>query len=355
MNKKIKYFLLLFFVAVFGCREVFDFDYDEVPEGRVVIDGFISDRGTSHVVRVSYSTTINERDLVETRFVSDATVRVHDDQGRTTQLTYDRAGMYKSAPLFRAEEGRSYQLEVVMPNGEVYESAMKSLPPPSPARAEVTVVGDTRTILSNNQVADERGARATSRVQQDGQVHYYQWLVGRLYVHNATQAFDEDLQFCYVRDLDLGRVQLLKDAPASPDQATAYDYELDFIPVTAKMDVEYGVEARLLTLNLEDFEFWDFVRGQIENTGGLFDAAPFSIRGNITNSATGEQALGYFGVYRESVDRYFFQYAELGFPAITVLPCITGPGAQVPNQCTDCRLFETQENYGINRPAWWTN
>ena len=345
-------------VLITSCRERFDFEYGAVPDGKVVVDGFITDRATNHAVRVSYSTTINDRDQVETLFVSDASVRIYDDQGQFTELTYDRSGLYRTAPLYKAEEGRSYRLEVVLANGEVYESPFKTMPPASPARVELTVAGGTQEIFSNNRFADESGARVTTQVAQDGQTHYYQWLTGRYYIFDAADAgdFDNEMyRYCYVRDFDPQVINLLKDSPLSASTATTYEVELDFIPLSGNMYRDYGVEARLLTLNRDDFEFWELVQDLYENSGGLFDAAPFSLRGNVTNSQTGEVTLGYFGVYRESMDRHFFLYDELGFPRIDFIPCFVPRPPSLPHPCMDCRLAQLEENYGINRPEWWGN
>ena len=360
MAKKVYYISLVFFITCLGCREQFDFEYDEVPDGRVVIDGFITDRATSHTVRVSYSTTINERGLIETRFVSDASVRLYDDQGQFTVLTYDQSGLYLTAPLFKAEEGRSYRLEVVLANGEVYETAVKALPPASPAVAEVQITPVRRPVLSNNQLQEEDGISVTSEVLRDGQTHYYQWLAGRFFIFDADRAPEFNNvanQFCYVRDFTPSRVDVFKDVPTA-GQGGTFEYEVDYIPLqgnTGKMKVEYGVEARLLTLNQEDFEFWEQVKDLSENNGGLFDAAPFSLRGNVTNQQSGELALGYFGVYRESVDRHFFQYDELGFPPVEYLPCILPRPLELPHPCVDCRDFDSEVNYGVIRPEWWGN
>ena len=126
------------------------------------------------------------------------------------------------------------------------------------------------------------------------------------------------------------------------------------VSYTATLD-EFGVEGRLLTMTEDDYNFWDKVRRLAENTGGLFDAAPFSLEGNITNRNTGELALGYFGVYRESIDRQFFQLAELGVGSVPFPMCTIPPFATLPHPCEDCRVAATQENFGIVRPLWWGN
>ncbi|GAB5527055.1 MAG: hypothetical protein Roseis2KO_49270 [Roseivirga sp.] len=346
-----KYTLLLLFVLLYACRDAFDFDYPDVLAPVVVIDGYVTDNGKAHVVQVSYSTTINNRGLVETEFVTDADVRIVDDQGGFTVLNHRQSGRYFTAPQYTAREGVNYQLVVTLSNGEVYESAIKTLPAPSPAVADLSFKRESQDVLSNNRVLQEEGALIEATIQKDGNRHFYQWVIGQYFIIESDAAPDE-LKFCYIRDFDEPRVVLLQDNPAQ-DGITEYTYPIEFVPRSAKMKIDFGVEGVLLTLKEEDFQFWDAVRQQAENSGSLFDAAPHSIEGNISGR-NGQRALGYFGVYRESVDRVFFTEGELGFSPGTYPPC-NSPASGGANPCTDCRLHEYQENFGIFAPDWWRN
>lgn len=335
------------FVLVFGCREPFDFNFEEVEAPRVVIDGFISDRDTLHAIQVSYSTSINEQGLIETNFVTNAHVRIEDDQGNFTLLHHFEAGIYHTAPQYRAQEGRIYTLVVTLPNGEVYQSSPRFLPPASPAIAQLSFQSDVRKTLVNNALLDQEGTQVNATIITDDQKHFYQWLIGYYYIHEADLA-PEDFQFCYIRDFDESRVELLQAAPAATGGDMSFEYELDFIPVAPRTEHDFGVEGRLLTMHPEDYDFWERVKSLSENTGGLFDAAPFSIEGNIFNRNSGERALGYFGVYRESMDRVFFSPSELDFGIRTYPTCL-----DIAPSCVDCRDKLSQVNFGVERPVWW--
>jgi len=347
--------IALVFLTVLGCREPFDFDYQEVEAPKVVIEGFISDRGTRHAVKVSTSTTINDRGLLETQFIEDAQVRIEDDQGGFTLLSHLEAGIYLTAPQYRALEGRSYTLLVTLANGEEYRSPAKSLPPPSPATAQLSVEGTTRPILVNNRLQEEEGGQISVTIDKNNERHFYQWLIGHYFIYEADLTpEDSPIRYCYVREFDEARVDLLQDNPAEGDNAS-YTYDLDFVPITSRTEFDFAVEGRLLTMNEEDYNFWEKIKRLSENSGGLFDAAPFSIEGNITNESTGEEVLGYFGVYRESIDRVFFNQRELGFGFTNFPPCQLPPGAPPNHPCLDCRTFLAQANFGVTPPVWWRN
>lgn len=351
----LKYFLLLMFIAVYSCREPYDFDYQDVLEPTVVIDGFITNSGRAHLVRVSYSTTISERGYVETRFITDANVRIEDDQGGFTPLSHMRSGIYATAPQYAAQEGRSYKVIVTLSDGEIYESDYKTLPAVSPATAKLSFNGDVRPVLVNNSIQNEEGAVISVTINKDNDRHFYQWLIGHYFIIESDLAATSEVRFCYVRDFDESRVELLQDNPIGTGGTDEYSYEIDFVPITSKLEHDFGVEGRLLTLNEDDFNFWDKVKKQADNSGSLFDSAPYTIQGNIHNRATGEKALGYFGVYRESIDRVFFTQGDLGFGIEVFEPCSIPPMAQRPHPCEDCRLYEFQENLGTFTPTWWRN
>ncbi len=341
-------------LLVLGCREPFDFDFQELENPTVVIEGFISDRGTSHRVKVSYSTIINDRGLIETQFVSDADVRIEDDQGNFTTLSHFEAGIYLSAPNYRAQEGRTYTLIVTLANGEVYRSAPKTMPSLSPATAQISWVSNTRPILVNEEVQDQEGAQINVTIDKDNEKHFYQWLIAKYFIYEADLApEDSPIKYCYIWEFDETRIELLIDNPETEGGASSYEYELDFIPNDYKIEHDYGFEGRLLTMNEEDFAFWEDVKKLSENVGGLFDAAPFSIEGNMVNQASGEKILGYFGVYRETIDRVFFAQPELGFPLNQYPDCVPPPGVPPDFHCYDCRTLLGQQNFGVIAPDWW--
>lgn len=346
--------ILLVFMAIYGCREPFEFDFEEIDDPKVVIEGFISDRGSQHAIKVSYTATLDDFGVVDTQFIEDANVRIEDDLGGSTLLRHREAGVYLTSTQYRAQEGRTYTLVVTLANGDVYQSVPRTLPPASPATAQLEVTGATRLVLANNNLVEEEGASVTVTIDKDNERHYYQWLIGHYYIFEADKAIEEENRLCYVRDFDKARILLLQDNAIGAGEADQYSYEIDFIPIGKRMRHEFGVEGRLLTMNEDDYIFWEEVKSLAENTGGLFDAAPFTLEGNISNRSTGELALGYFGVYRESMEREFFTQLDLGFNLREFPDCELPPWPyQMPIPCEDCRVAARQENYGIVRPSWW--
>ena len=85
------------------------------------------------------------------------------------------------------------------------------------------------------------------------------------------------------------------------------------------------------------------IKDQIDKTGGLFDANSNTIRGNIINKASIDEVLGFFGVYREVNNYYFYNQTDLPIEQ-DIYSC--------PGLCFNCASIhaETSEE---DKPDWW--
>ena len=278
---KRNWIIFLAFVAIYACREPFDFSFAELDGSRVVIDGFVTDQAAAHQIRISYTNRVSNVNDIENVPIEDAMVVIEDDQGGFTPLRHTSAGIYETAPGFQATDGRDYALVVTLVNGEIYRSAPKTLPSSPPATAKLEVRGAVKTILAPNSVQEVEGASIVATIDRDDERHFYQWLVTHYFIFEADLAIEEANRLCFVKDNELPRISLLQDYPAGPGQDRQFEYEVDFIPTDKRMKHEFGFEGRLLTMNESDYNFWESAKSLTENTGGLFDAAPFSLEGNI--------------------------------------------------------------------------
>ena len=87
------------------------------------------------------------------------------------------------------------------------------------------------------------------------------------------------------------------------------------------VDVPYtSVEPYFLltqqqSLTKDSYNFWNMVRGQLNNSGGVFDTPPVLIQGNIYNvSNQDEQVLGYFGASSIRYMPYYVDRLRTGVP-----------------------------------------
>ncbi len=335
---------LVLLIIVSSCRDPIDLKF-EAEDPKVVIDGFITDQFRPQTVRLSYSSGFTEEGFFEPNPIENALVRIEDDQGESFDLTHQGNGLYESTSFF-AEEGKSYRV-VVNLESEEYASTFEQLPAEAPQNATLSYQAEEKEELSGNGlIVSDDGVGVYANIAKSDQTVYYQWLIQEWFI---AEAFFSPGIFCYVKDFDVPRVVVLEDQARQEGEGDSYDFRLGFVPVSVKTKRDFAFVANQLILTQEAFEYWNDIKEQSQTVGSLFDSAPFTIIGNVFNTNTDEAALGYFGVYRESIGRTFFSEAELPYP-ITDYPC--NPPPVVPNICTDCSLWAGEINLGF-KPNWW--
>ncbi len=110
----------------------------------------------------------------------------------------------------------------------------------------------------------------------------------------------------------------------------------------------YYVEITQQLLSAGIYKFFKTASQQVQNTGGLFDAAPGSIGGNIhSTSNTGLKAYGYFGAVGESVGYLLIDRNKaVGAPVPTA-------DVAVLNSLAACVECENSQYRTPIKPRWW--
>ena len=114
-----------------------------------------------------------------------------------------------------------------------------------------------------------------------------------------------------------------------------------------KSKVCYYLEVQQQAISKGAYEFWKSVRQLTSNTGGLFDAAPSTIRGNVhALSDPTEMVYGYFGATGLSE-----QYINVDRNAGEGIPN-SDPPVFVP-QPSACVVCDNNSYRTPNKPRWW--
>jgi len=225
-------------------------------------------------------------------------------------------------------------------------------------------------INENNFIFEEEGVKITANVQKSAVNKYYRWELDHYFIIESDLGpgltfqekeglENEELRYCFVKDYPFQDVHLLRDIANEADVGQTYQIDLEFISIDNKFEYEFVVESKLLALPERDYTFWSNVQSLADNTGSLFDAAPFEVIGNIreiTGSAEEVAGLGFFGVYNAKIDREFINPQDIGISDPNVFPVCevpASPGPPRPHPCQDCRLYEYLRNYENNPPDWW--
>jgi hypothetical protein len=345
--------LLMLVLGTFSC--ITPFQPDAVTSATsLVIEGQISDQPGPYTVKLTRTADYSYKslNLLETG----ATVVISDNLGNQETLKEQApGGSYQTrAGGLQGVVGRSYKLTIQTKAGKHYESKPEILPgvPPiqqlyyesnyTPATATAPAK-QTWTVFLDSKDPDTVG-------------NYYKWnwthydfaiacqktFVPAKSIYTGISCCSDcwDITRCY------NCINLNSDVNIN-GKAISRQFIAD-VPFTSYS--RYYIEVEQQALSQSAYQFWKSVRQLTSNTGGLFDAAPSTVQGNMlcTNSP-GEVAYGYFGAIGLSVGYLFVDRSagkggpELDFPidipAVTTPPCIV---------CENS-LYRTP-----TKPRWWT-
>ena len=362
MNRSLTHIVicLLLFLA---CTEPFDFEYDEVDKGKVVIDGYLTDELMIHRIRVSESTRLGDFNGIEARYIEDATVNLIDDQGVMMSFSHRESGEYYSDQPIQAEIGRSYSLNVTLKDGRVFTSDAESLQTEQMEPMDIRYEVGEREVLLNGRIFSQEALILSNQVTKSNGDRYYQWVIEEYFIKESDAApvrtIEEEanlpdtaaLRFCYVKDFAEPDLYIKQDIYNTAIEGDQYNQFLKYIALDSRWEFEFVIVVRQLMLDRDSFLFWEEINALSNNSGGLFDPTPYSISGNVTQQNGNAQALGYFGVYKTELSRVFLTLSDLNLVE-TYPPCLLTPSPR-PQPCANCRLWLYDENFANNKPDWW--
>lgn len=342
-----KYTGLLVTMFAVSCVTEFQPDAVSIPPS-LIVEGQVTDQPGPYTIKLTRTADYSYKSL--NLLESGATVVISDDQGnRETLKEVAAGGTYQTSSL-KGVVGRGYKLIIQTKTGKRYESAMEVLPAAPPI------------LKLYYQYTRESGAVTAAKSQgwdvyldtKDPETpgNYYRWV----WTHY------EFTDVCSKRDLPNGTVTGLGCCSSCWDITRCYtcinissDVNINgqaisrqFISrVPYKSKSQYYLEVQQQAISEGAYAFWKSVRQLTGNTGGLFDAAPSTVRGNIRCvSDPSEMVYGYFGATGLS-EQYINVDRSDGEGAPDTDPPVIVPQ---PSACVVCEdnLYRTP-----NKPRWW--
>ena len=374
--KRLVYILL---IVVVGCVKPYNPPPITGNGNYLVVDGVIN-AGTDSTI-ITLSRTVNVSSANAGNPVLNATVAVLSDQNISFPLTETTNGNYVS-PGLNLDVNRQYRLSIAT-NSEQYQSDLVpvTIAPP------IDSIGFKIANIPSPGVqiyANTHDARNTVKYYRwdytetwEFRSYYVSYYVGNgiaLGIRPANQQIYE----CFANDVSS---DIVLGSTANLQQDVLYQSPITFIPSTSeKIEDEYSILLRQYALTAGAYNFWLKLKTNTEELGGIFDAQPSEIIGNIhcINNPT-EPVIGYVSACTVTSKRIFIISQQLPFwlPAYpyscmqdtmnSYSPFLifqggstiaTGPvpkGNVVPvsvatsdRQCADCTLRGTRA-----RPPFW--
>lgn len=308
---------LLLVGALLTCIDPYNPELDKL-ESFLVVDALLTDENISNYVRLTRTIKDPEE---RPAMVSDATVMIKDDLGKSTELYETSEGTYMTDSLeFRGETGRSYTLYIKTAEGEEYESE-ECLMSPVQDIDSIYFAKDREVI--DNEIRE--GIRIYIDTKGESEKKYYRWTFEEWwkirvpYVKMFDYIRQDSIIECsQIREVCWGNKKSYEINIKSSE--TRFSQPVLFVASekSGRLLIQYYIKVKQLSISKKEYEFWDLMQ-QIEERGGdIFEKQPFQISGNIHNiGKPAEQVLGYFQVSGVKVKERYITYKEindLGIP-----------------------------------------
>jgi len=296
---------ILLMVLGTGCIEPFEPDIEESNKV-MVIDGRLTDTDDIQTIKVSISSPYNNPQF---KPVTGCVVRVEDDAGYGITFMESEEGIYQSnlEPDFLIV-GKAYKLQVFTPDDEVYESEYDTLLACAPIDSlsyKVEMQGTSNPRINYYGIrfyVDVKGSSEESRnylwtfEETWEYISYYKIQ----YIWDGFNLLDYTPQLygrkvCYLTD----RLKyFLVGSSNLMSRNEIRQLPLYFVSnQTPRLQEQYSLLVAQHSLSDASFLYWDRVRAQSVESGGLFETQPSRTTGNISNiNDPDEKVLGYFFV-----------------------------------------------------------
>ena len=318
--------ILLIAILVAGCVDSYTPDIRESQE-ILVVEGMLTDQPGVQTIYVSRSSPVSNPGLIPENH---CLVRVVDENGNSYWFYDQGEGDYQylltASQLVR---GTAYKLNIMTADRKEYESDYITLPPPCPSIDSLYY--EIKTVGTSDPEQSLEGAQFYIDVNAgEDEARNFRWELvetWEYYAANIIQYYFDgillhlmDDPFKYYYCWKTERIKNIYTASTKNSTSnTITRYPLNYVSnQTLRLQTKYSLLVKQFSLSDEAYQYWDQMRRQQQESGGLYESQPPQIRGNIYNvNDPDELVLGFFYVSSSSEKRIFVNgQRQLNFPRI---------------------------------------
>ena len=347
---------MLFFMT--ACIEPYQFVIEnKVPV--LVVEGFVSNVSYQETLnypgdgRYFYVKLSNTSDVINIRgeVVGGASVTLLANSGESWSYSEKVPGEYYLFDKeFKVNEGTSYKIQIVLANGEIYETDWQELPgDKDQSIGEISfkeVEEDFyRVIAGEQKVRPKKGIQVTVDLplNKEGEDVYYRWDFEPIWVYQSPPPI---ITTCWIRSSTY-----MADYTVHQEKAGGRRQAIYFIETVRndRIYVMFSLLVRQFILDENYFQFWNEM--QTRATITLDDTPPYNLHTNLKPVGHSKAVKGYFGVVRESASRWYFDRMDLSYFVENTIKedCKRYGGGPA---CSDC-LGYTKGKATLEKPSWW--
>lgn len=327
---------------------------------KLVVDCSITDKPNFVNIQLTYSAGYNSTEGVFDQLATGATVWISDEKGNKFSFVEDEVnfGLYTSTKPIAGKIGQAYQLNINI-NGKQYQSKLERMLPVAP-------IGKITSKYERNR---EEKPKAIGRFElfvdtkdPAERTDYYRW--SWRHYERATLCRKQRrpsqgevrppvigypcCEECWNFTFCNACINIASDEFANG--AVIARQPIGSIPYDGREPYFMVIEQQSLTK--EAYNYWRIVKEQSSNSGGIFDAPPTYIRGNITNSKdANELVLGYFSVSSVSTKAFYFERNLTFEPFSKIATNDPNIADIIDTNCFPCK--ETNLRTGLKPEGWY--
>lgn len=339
MILKQKYiFLTVLMTTAFACKKQISSSVTNAPNNYLVVNGNIAPDDTT---TITLTRTVNISGKANSKPELNASVSIEGSQGDHYTLAPNSNGAYVLAPVSLSAT-QNYRLKITTSEGKQYAS-------------DFVPVKNSPPIDTVNYVIQAKGLQINVNTHDPANnTHYYRWDYTETYIihslynshymevnHDTTapRPADKEIYQCWASDTS-STIVLGSSAKLSQDIISAQP--IIAIPSSSeKIHIRYSIRVKQYALTTDAYNYFVLLKKNTEQLGGIFDAQPSELTGNIhclTNPS--EPVIGFVTAGSVTQQRIFIDNANLpawqadlpfnGCSADTLVYIYTIPGSRPP-------------------------
>ncbi len=347
-------------------------------ENLLVVNGSIHTGPGPYKVSLSLSSPVQEPAFIP---LEGCTVSIQENTGNTEVLEEVEPGIYQTSPDgIQGQAGHRYKVKIQTKEGKEYESEYQEIPEPVGIDTVYAELEYQEDINLNHDLAGYRFYISSKEATKD--TNYFFWNLTETYEFTSDFYIDyiyegqikkfpkfDSVYRCWKTEV-VPEIFIFSTADLSVSQVNSFP--LNYVTTqTKQLMIRYSLLVEQYTVSYENYEFWNNIKKQITEGGGLFTSQPFQVRGNVKNVNDPKEAvMGFFMVAGRSSKRIFVNRPSIEFYYSTCRPItdLRGLGFSNPSQwpiyltvlaagnmgyasdqCFDCTL----KGGKLNPPEFW--
>lgn len=326
---------LALLVLISACVEVYTPDDADLKTGTLVVNADLTDQPGNQTLSISRSDRLTYPVYIPE---SDCVVEVENETGALIRFHETDPGDYSAdIPADFLQTGYDYRILIVTADGNMYESEYTELRPSTEIKE---VYYELESLPTSDPASNLEGIRFFIDFEVDPDASpYMKWDLEETYeYHNPNY---ENLIYGYDR--------ILKPTPDSLVDLTCWinhtlttlytlntgnlsNDEFSRMPLhfvsneTQRLRYGYSLIVKQYSVDEGAFRYWDELKKNTQEMGGIYDRQPSLTPSNICNcNDPEERVLGYFSVSGVSETRIFVKDVE-GLDIPDKIFCLPLPG-----------------------------